>query len=674
MKKIGILLVSTALALSACGKRTDETAVAQSPTGYNAQGEPIGGTDTPGLGAAIGQEINVRVISSQPSLLTGDQATADITAAVTNASNLPMADMEITFSANGGVLQGAQTVTDENGEATAVLSLKYDSANQDILVKAVAGNFDGVARVVAEGSTLELSGDENVVPGNDVEIEAKLTAGDGSAIANEIVTISSANGNALSSTSALTDPQGVVSVTSGSVNGGDTITFMALVDALGNPSVSQAHKFSVSDDQLQFASDSKTEFGVNQAHEINVEWSYNGEPIAQKDLKFSITAGQILGDSVVTTNNAGVAKVSVLSTIAGEVTLYVSAPDGSVTNKHTFDFVGDTPALIKVNTTSSRVNIRDKASISAIITDANGNPVKNTTVVFSSSNLKGGQLSATSAVTNTKGIAEIVFTAGTAATEQGEIEIYAEVDGSDIFSSAELTIVEPVLNVTMGTAHEIFTTGAETQYYVNYVVQVADGGGQALKGAQVQLSIQPVSYTKGHLLLVDENGISRNDAEDKDTWKEDHWAKHRSTTLLCFGEDTNGNRILDAGEDTNNNGVLDPQDPALLAPVTEEGLATLEGNGTLTTDDTGSGYFRVQYPITNSRWASINVVARAQALGVEATTTLWNTLDYDVKEYPASNSNPANRVSPYGMQLDYNEYAADGITVTNTVSGCTLPY
>lgn len=656
MKKIGILLVASAFALSACGKRSDDTGstAAQGPTGYNAQGEPIGGAVTPGLGAAIGQELTVRVISSEPSLLTGGQFTADITASVSDSNNLPVADVLVAFSSSGGRLLGVtdETVTDENGEAAAVLSLTTDSANQDIFVKVIAETFEGMARVVAQGSTLELNGDDNVVLGNDVTIEAKLTAGDGDPIDNEIVTITSSNGNTLSTSSELTDPQGIVTVTVSSTNGGDTVTFSALNNSDGTPTVNESHAFTVSDDQLQFVADSATELSVNQSHDFTVEWSFNGAPIANEDLKFTITAGQVVGASTVTTDSAGKATVSVLSSIAGEVTLFVEAPDGSVNNKHTFEFVGDTPATISVTSTSSRVNIRDKATIVSKVTDANGNPVKDTMVIFSSSNLKGGQLSTTSAQTNVKGEAEITFTAGSTATEQDEIEVFAEVSGSNINSGVQLTVVEPVLNVTIGSSNLVELVGANTQYAVTYVVQVADGGGQALQNAQVQLSIEPLLYGKGQRILVNEIGQAPDEIVAPAVWTSHHWAAHSTSAFFCFSEDTNGNRILDAGEDTNGNGSLDPQDPALLGPVADEGLATLEGNGILTTDSTGSGYFRVVYPVTNAGWASVNVVARAQALGVEATDELFMDLGFTAKQYLASNTNPINRVSPYGFDLD----------------------
>lgn len=660
MKKIGILLIASALVLSACGKRSEESAATQGPTGFNAQGEPIGGTGTeePGLGSAIGQELTVRVTTDTPSVEAGTDAITTFTASVTDSNNLPVVEMPIAFSSTGGQFKSAQSITNENGEAVAELSVRGHAANQDIFVKAVAGNFDGSARVVAEGSTLEVSGDETVVPGNDVTIQATLTAGDGKTpLSNEIVNISSSAGNTLSTTAGLTDPQGQVEVVVGSANGGDTITFSALPDAAGTATVSKQHAFSVSDDQLKFADDASTELRVNAQHSFVVNWSLNGTPISGQALSFTITAGQIVGPSVINTDGAGNAEVKVLSSIAGEVTLYVEATDGSVINKHVFNFVGDTPANIELATTSSRVNTRDKANIVANVRDANGNPVKNTMVVFSSANLKGGQLSSTTSETNTSGEAEVTFTAGNNATEADEIIIVAEVAGTSINSVVNLTVVEPVLNVTIGTSNELKDHGEETQYAMTYVVQVADGGGQALSDATVQLSIEPVTYWKGRLALLDDFGLLPSDYSNVpgwsiDQWVADHWGKHPDTTEECESEDTNGNRILDAGEDINGNGSLDPQDPALLIPTETEGLATLEGNGLLTTDTTGSGYFRVVYPVTNAWWSNVRVVARAQALGVESTDSIVLRMPVAADEVVGTNPNPANLYSPYGNEQD----------------------
>ena len=341
-----------------------------------------------------------------------------------------------------------------------------------------------------------------------------------------------------------------------------------------------------------------------------------------------------------------------MSSIAGEVTLIVEAPDGSVNNKHTFEFFGDTPDALSVSTTSSRVNIGDRASIVSQVTDANGNPVKDTVVIFSSSNLKGGQLSTTSATTNLDGEAEITFTAGSAATEQDEVEIFAEVAGSSINSGVALTVVEPVLNVTVGSSNLLELVGADTQYAVTYVVQVADGSGQALRDAQVQISLEPLAYRKGSFAVVNAAGQLPSEIAPGDTFTGTRWSQTSNFVELCQSEDANGNRILDVGEDFNGNGSLDPQDPALLGAVLDEGLATIEGNGIVTTDATGSGYFRVIYPVTNANWAVLNVVARVQALGVEANDRILLDLLVADGELSSPTNSPVNVVSPYGLVPD----------------------
>jgi len=159
-------------------------------------------------------------------------------------------------------------------------------------------------------------------------------------------------------------------------------------------------------------------------------------------------------------------------------------------------------------------------------------------------------------------------------------------------------------------------------------------------------------YWKGHLIRVDEFGLHPGELADPTSFSAVAWARHPDFSLDCISEDTNGNRILDTGEDVNNNGSLDPQDPAILIATEEEGLATLEGNGVLTTDDSGSGYFRVVYPVTNSWWAHVRVVARAQALGVEATDSIVLRMPVDADEVRAANASPANLWSPYGVELD----------------------
>ena len=649
MKKIGILLVASAVMLSACGKRTDDVALGAA-SGYDADGNPING-----VGNSVGQIINVQVISDVASLQTGGQQTAQIKALVTDDDNRALANQPIHFSATAGTLQDDQTETNDQGEATANLSLEYAPANQPITVTATSGNFSDTVLVIAEGSNLSLNGPTSVVPGGDVKITATLVPGLGQPLSGQVLTISSSAGSTLSAQTVMTNPQGVAEVTVTGATVADTIQFTALNNSAGMPSIVTAHSFSVSEDQLVYSDSVNSELNVNNSHNIEVTWTKNGTPVAGQDLQFSLTAGQIVGASTTSTNASGVATVSVLSSNAGPATLTATAASGELLTKSVdIEFVGDSPAAIKVSSSNTRVSAGSEATITAIVEDANGNPVKNREVVFTSANLKGGQLNQASAISDTNGEATVVFKAGTSATNTDEIVISAEVQGTSITGNTQLTVVEPVLNVTLGSSNMLVEDDTETQFSVAYVVQVADGGGKPIEGATVQLSIEPLFYYEGFLDRVDTLGNTQGNSADPATWSADRW--QIVAFEPCATEDQNGNRILDAGEDINGNGRLDPQDSALIGPivdaVTGENIeATIEGNGVLTTNASGSGFFNVVYPVSNALWSRVRVTARAQELGVESVdhfTTDLKALGTDMNT-PADE--PPNRVSPYGTDL-----------------------
>ena len=308
-----------------------------------------------------------------------------------------------------------------------------------------------------------------------------------------------------------------------------------------------------------------------------------------------------------------------------------------------------------MTSSNTRVSAGSEATITAIVEDANGNPVKNREVVFTSANLKGGQLNQASAISDADGEATVVFKAGTSATNTNEIVITAEVQGTSITGNTELTVVEPVLNVTLGSSNMLVEDDTETQFSVAYVVQVADGGGKPIEGATVQLSIEPIEYYEGFLGRVDNLGYTQLGSPDPATWSADRWAIVAAVT--CVSEDQNGNRILDAGEDINGNGRLDPQDSALVGPIVEEATgenieATIEGNGVLTTNASGSGFFNVVYPVSNALWSRVRITARAQELGVESVDHFTTDLKALGSEMNTPSEEPPNVVSPYGTDLD----------------------
>ncbi len=651
----GLLLVLL-VTLSACGQRPDDPVTTgaegeiidtESAVEFGANGEVLNGAD-PELGAALASALTVHVISDTNTLATGGVEVANIQVLVTDESNRAAPGEAVEFSSTAGILQDIVDVTDVNGVASAVLNLGRDFANRNIVVTAVAGATVGSVQIAADGSSIDISGQDLLVNGASAAILVTMTDGTGGPIANEEVNFVSIAGNTITPPQGMTDINGQLEIEVGSDSGSDTITVTAL-----DGTVTNTFDITVANDTLEFVSLLEgQEIGVGTITTVTARWLSEGAPVAGENLRFSLTAGQILGSSIDTTNANGEASVLILSGSAGPATLTVEAEaTGDPALQTNIEFVATTPSQLNISASSTRIPTGDNSIITALITDVSGNPVKNSEVLFTSADLRGGQLNPATAVTNSDGVATVTFTAGALATEFEAIDVVAQVVNTTIADSVRLSVVERVLNVTIGTTDLIRAINGETQYSLPFVVQVADGSGIPLESASVELSVRPLSYSKGFFELVNENGLTLLEhvaAQTGISFNPDRWAQRQF--IECVAEDLNGNRFLDVGEDVNNNGSLDPQDPAVVA-ADSVNEPTLVG-GTITTDATGSGFFAVIYPQSNSLWAAIEVTARARALGAEADASFITGLPIELSELEDVASGLPNQISPYGIDLD----------------------
>ncbi len=616
MKRILFTALASSLLLSACGNRPEDVVV----------------VDTEALVAAEAVAgLSVSATSNQSAISTGSGTVAVITARVTDVGNRTVANAPVTFTATSGALENFSSETDDNGQAVAELSLAGSFKNETILVGVVTGASSQEVLVEASGTTVNLAGASSVVLGDPAVLTATLTDGTGEAIANQPVFFRSATGNNLSASSVITNSDGQAQVTVSSNFGDDVITASAF-----DQTVIGSHQLTVAQDILTFSNISAGhEFEVDSQGRIVVEWLSNNQPVVGQTLRMGITAGQIIDGETVTTDVNGKAVVKVQSSSAGPATLSAAAASGGdPATQIAIEFVATTPDTAIISATATRVPTLDNATITAKVIDANGNPVKNREVVFASNDLKGGQLNPASAMTNSDGEAITTFKAGVLPTEFNEITIDASVLDTNVAGALNLTVVERVLNVTLGTSGLLDVIASETQYGLPFAVQVADGGGTPIENAIIEVSLLPVQYEKGMFVL------SPSDAPTE-------WAKDPSVT--CAAEDANGNRILDveAGEDINNNGVLDPQDPASIA-ASQTNIPTVEG-GQITTDANGSGYFTLLYPASSARWSYVQITARAKALGSEASEVFVTTLPMLASRKNDVDASPPNRVSPYGI-------------------------
>lgn len=609
----------------------------------DANGNNINANTAPELGAAFEELRSVQVISDIATIPTGSAEPATITAFVTNESNGPVADAELAISSDGGLLQNLSTVSDSNGEASATLRVINDFRNQTITVRVDTGTGSGTAVVNASGSVIDVAGALNLSMGADTQLSARLTSGVEEPIANELVEITSSAGHTIVANTATTDADGVVEFSVVNVTAADTIS----VSALEGTAVGTAD-ISVVTDLLNLRGITPNEeIAVGANTDVIVTWTSSGVPVVGETLSGSLTAGQLLSASNLRTNTSGEARFALTSSSAGPATFTVNADEGSFETSIDMEFIATVPSIISVQSSSSRLTTLDSSSISANVTDANGNPVKNQEVSFASNNLFGGQISPSTATTNSDGEAVVSFTAGTLATEFEAITISAQIVGRSVSDTTKLTVVERVLNVTIGTSNEITERALGTQFGMPFVVQVADGSGTPLEGATVELSVTPLAYFKGFLDLVNEDGLTINEGDED--WRANQWARQY---IGCSSEDSNGNRILDPGEDENGNGTLDPQDPSLLVPIEgADSFATLQG-GSLVTDSRGVGLLELLYPASSALWAEVEIVARAQALGAEREVRYETALPMLASDTTNLSASPPNFRSPYGVDFD----------------------
>ena len=676
-KTLTVVLLASSILLSACGPREEEGDGDSQPI-FNANGDLIrGGDGSIPLVSEISpsDQLSVRVISDVSSIATGGSDVATITALVTDANRNAVADTEVTFSSTAGVLQNISSTTDANGEAYATLNLLHDFQNQDAVVSVSTDDHESSVKVTASGSVLDVAGPENLIIGDTAQLVVRLIAGNGEPIANQAIEVNSQAGNSVMPAELITDTDGRVDVTIGSEFSSDTLRITAL-----NGTVSAIHNFDVVEDLLSFTDTAEgAELVVGAERVVSVNWVSLGQAVVGQALRFTITAGTIAGSSTVTTDSQGNASVSVFSTSSGPAKITVQAASAAAPQTDIdVEFVATSPNAVRIDASASLVNVNETSTLTAFVTDALGNPVKNSVVSFSSADLKGGQLSPASAVSNSAGISTVTFTAGDSPTESDEIQVTATVDGAGIDSdSLRLSVFKRALNITLGSSNEIILKPLGTQYAMPLVVQVSDGSGTPLENATVRVSVRPLAYLKGFLELLDENRANHEEVvADGGTFEPDFWGI--TDYIECPAEDLDGDRILDTlgafSEDVNNNGSLDPQDPASLVAI-EGDLATLSG-GSLQTDSTGSGNFELLFTASNALWAVVEVTARAEALGDEATDTFETYLAMPSSVIDNVDDVPANHVSPYGV--DTTSDIERSVLVNNQLmpiyTGCTTTF
>ena len=619
MRKTGILSALIALALTACGGGEDSFV-----------GGSGGGGQTPAV--TVG---SLTLISSSPTVPSDGSTPAQISAFVRDASNKFMKDVPVVFSASSGGLIITQGTTDDNGLATATLSSAGDPAKRTITVTAMAGSVTQTINVDVSGTTLTVQGPAGLTLSQQGTYTVKLVDSGNHAVPNQAVTVASQRTNTLSATSVTTDSTGAATFKMTAANGGnDTIT----VTALG---LTATQAVAVNSDNFTItapAANTEVTLGANQT--VTVHWTMNNVPVVGQPVSFATTRGTVSAASVIT-DASGNASVTVSATNAGGAV--VSAASGVSTAQLPIEFVATTATQIEVQPSAFTVATNQTSNITAVVRDAAGNLVKNKTVVFTLDDVSGGTLSVGSAVTDSQGRAQTVYTSSNSTSANQGVKITATVQGTAVSKQVALTVAKREVFLSIGTGNELSEPNT-AQYKVEYIVQVTDSNGNGVPNVPVSLRILSDVYYKGFRVAA---------VAPATGWSTTYTATGVGSVAGLVGqgcpdEDTLGlainqrNGILDGGiggiEDVNSNGRLDAGNIAAVTP------------SNATTNADGFVVVNVFYPQEYAYYLDVSLSASTSVQGTEYVRTSRFTLPGLSTDFNDSAKAPPGPISPFGVQ------------------------
>ena len=145
---------------------------------------------------------------------------------------------------------------------------------------------------------------------------------------------------------------------------------------------------------------------------FTVRWLTNGSPVAVgTPVTFTTTRGTITGSTGLSQRPAATPSSRSASTSAGGASIVAGTVAGD-TAARSRRVRCETAATIDVQASTFTVGPDEQATITAVVRDPANNLVKNKTVTFTLTDVTGGTLSLASAVTDSQGRAQTVYTAG----------------------------------------------------------------------------------------------------------------------------------------------------------------------------------------------------------------------------------------------------------------------
>ena len=461
-------------------------------------------------------QVNLNV--TEDNFIANNVGMTRLQATVTDGNGNPLANEAVTFtlpadvSASFTLGQGGSAITDINGKAEVTLSgTKSGTYPVTVSVNNYGVSDTKQVTLIADAGTAKLASLTSVY-----SFVVSTTEG-----ATMTASVTDANGNpvegikvnfrgtsvTLSSTSVETDDRGFAEIlvtstevglktVSASLADKPTEVISRLLNASADVNSATITSLEIPEGQVMVAQDVAVKAHVNDQF---------GNPVTHQPATFSAapSSQMIISQNTVSTNTQGVAEVTMTPERNGSYTVKASLANGASLEKQ-LEAIDE-----KLTLTSSPligVNAPKGATLTAMLTSANGTPVEGQVINFSVT-LEGATLSGGKVRTNSSGQAPVVLTSNkvgtytvTASFHNGvtiQTQTTVKVTGNPSTAHVASFIAEP--STIAATNSDLSTLKAT----------VEDGSGNLIEGLTVYFALKNGSTTLTSLTAVtDQNGIA----------------------------------------------------------------------------------------------------------------------------------------------------------------------
>ena len=613
-------------------------------------------TATIAVTASVTPSAATLTLAATPATIKTDNSNAaTVTVTALSASNAVVPNVVVTLGADTGVLNAQTVTTGSNGLATFTFSSGVTSKfNRTASITATAGTATKTLLVPITGSTLTLAtATTSISTGTPSTLTATAKDAGGNPVSGQTVSFTVASGSGtLSAAIVTTDASGVATADfTATATGAASVKADWLNSPTGTSTVSATQSFTAATVGTAFrltipaSSPFAVTLGATQMVTVYVPATILTTAVANVRFTTSLGNWQLSGTKTQTVAFAAAGNYTEIfetGIYAGNANVQIDALDASGAILSSAQAVLSLSASVaatislQANVTSispSTGSTSSTATLTAMVRNADNNPVGNAPVLFELVNPTGSgeqvipvtvMTAATTANGQVIGQAKSTFIAGTLPTTQAS-QIKASVIGTAVSATTTITVGGTAGSIAIGTSTSIASVNSDTTYQLPTTLLVTDSNGNAVSGAVVSLSLWPVSYNKGV--------------------RGDLCAVTYDTTTGFPNEDINGNLILDGGEDVDGPGghfngtpFVGTLDEVLWPQSSSAGSVPQ----TVTTGSDGAVTFTWTYLKDYANWMYIRLRARTQVQGTEATTEYQITLPISAADSktpcPLSNS------------------------------------